>query len=390
MPHDLATRVPSRTLGIALAILLIGAAAIVIGGLIARAHTTEQLREWTDQQSLPTVALIAPQAQGDGGTLDLPGRLEAYYSAPIYARVSGYLKDWKVDIGAPVKAGQVLAEIETPDLDQQILQARADLATAKANADLATITAKRWQSLVATGAVAKQDADEKVGDETAKLAMVKSAQANLDHMLANKEFARIVAPFAGVVTARQTDVGALINAGAGAAGQELFTVSDTRKLRVYVSVPQLYVPDIPQGAKATITVPEQANRHFDATVESSAHAVNAASGSTLMQLGVDNAKGELMPGEFATISFALPHKATLLIVPASAVMFDKAGLRVAVVDADNKVMLKTVTIAQDLGKTIVIGSGLSASDRVVESPPDGVADGDLVRIAGTAQKKAER
>ncbi len=372
--------------GLHLAGLVGGVAAIVIVavGLVTRAHGDAGLKQWTDEQSIPTVALIAPGTQGDAATLDLPGRLEAYSRASLYARVSGYLKSWNVDIGASVKAGQVLAEIETPDVDQELLQARANLASAKANADLAVTTAKRWRSMIATGAVSKQDADEKSGDADAKLALVKSGQANVERLVATKGFARIVAPFDGIVTARNTDVGALINIG-GAAGQELFVVSDTKKLRVYVSVPQTYVPSIPPGTKATITVPEHAGVKYAATVESSSQAVNATSGSTLMQLAVDNANGELLPGGFANVSLDLPRTAAMLSVPASALMFDKSGLRVATVGADDKIKLKNVTIARDLGKTIQLGSGLEPGDRVIESPPDGISDGDIVRIAEPAK-----
>jgi RND family efflux transporter MFP subunit len=377
-----------RKLRIAGIVALAIALAIVVNGLVTRASGNARLREWTDTQAVPTVAVVAPAAQGDAGTLDLPGRLEAYSRAPLYARVSGYLKSWKADIGTPVKGGQLLAEIEAPDLDQQLLQAKADLATAQANAALAGTTAKRWQSMLGTDSVSKQEVDEKTGDYSAKQAMVKAAQANVDRIQALEGFTRIVAPFDGIVTARNTDVGALINVG-GAVGQELFVVSDTKKLRVYVSVPQTYVPSIPPGTKASITVPEHPGKKYTATVESSSQSVNVGSGSTLMQLGVDNANGELLPGGFAQVSLDLPTNANVLNVPASALLFDASGLRVATVGADNTVVLKKVTIARDLGKVIEIGSGLAANDRVIESPPDGVADGDLVHIAQPAAKKQE-
>lgn len=356
------------------------AVVVVTIGLVTRARGDAHLREWTDAQAIPTVAIVEPGAQADAATLDLPGRFEAYSRASLYARVSGYLKSWKVDIGAPVKAGELLAEIETPDLDQQILQAKADLVSAQANATLAASTAKRWTSMLTSNYVSRQDVDEKTGDLATKQALVKAAQANVDHMQALKGFTRIVAPFDGVITARQTDVGALINVGGGA-GQELFVVSDTRKLRVYVSVPQNYVPSIPPGTKATITAPEHPGRTYMATVESSSQAVNATSGTTLMQLAVDNANGELLPGGFADVSLDLPRNGGSLNIPASALMFDKGGLRIATVGTDNKVVLKTVTIKRDLGKLIELGSGLATGDRVIESPPDGVADGDVVRIA---------
>jgi len=388
MQSDVAPNISRRKLRIAGIVGVILAAALVIIGIVTRASGNARLREWTDEQAVPTVSVSTPSAQGDGAALELPGRLEAYSRAPLYARVSGYLKSWTVDIGAQVKAGQLLAEIETPDLDQQLLQAKADLATAQANAALAGTTAKRWQSMQGTDSVSKQEVDEKVGDSNAKQAMVNAAKANLDRIQALKGFTRITAPFDGTVTARQTDVGALINVGGGV-GQELFVVSDTKKLRVYVSVPQNYVPMIPNGTKATITVPEHPGKTYTAMVESSSQAVNVASGTTLMQLGVDNANAELMPGGFANVSLDLPRNDVALNIPASALMFDKSGLRVATVSADNKIVLKTVTIQRDLGSVIQLGSGLDPTDRVVESPPDGVANGDIVRVAEAKEKAGE-
>jgi RND family efflux transporter MFP subunit len=365
--------------GITLAVL---ALLVVAVGVTSRASDAAALKERAEASAIPTVVLIPPgRSAGTAGSLDLPGRLEAQSRASIYARVSGYLKSWKVDIGAPVKAGQLLAEIETPDLDQQLLQAKADLASAQANASLAAATSKRWQSLLASDSVSRQEAEEKTNDLATKQAMVNAAQANLDRYVATKGFTRIVAPFDGTVTARSTDVGALINAGSGGAGQELFVVSDTRKLRAYVSVPQNYVALVQRGAKARLTVPEHPGRTYTATVESMAQAVNSGSGAMLIQLAVDNTKGELLPGGFANISLDLPRNAQALSIPPSALIFDKSGLRVATVDAANKVKLKTVTIARDYGKTIELASGLSPEDKVIESPPDGVAEGDPVRIA---------
>jgi len=386
MPPD--TSVPNgglrqlRLAGIVAAVIVL---IIVVAGLSLRASDNEQLRNWTEEQAIPSVVIIKPGKQGDTPTLDLPGRLEAYSRASLYARVSGYLKSWKVDIGTPVKAGQLLAEIEAPDLDQQLLQGKADLASARANASLAEITAARWQLLVKQNYVSKQAADEKTGDFMAKQALANSAQANLDRLQALKNFTRIVAPFDGLVTARGTDIGALINVGSGV-GLELFEVSKTDTLRVYVNVPQTYVPSIPPGTKARIMVPERPGKVYAAAVAASAQAVNIASGATLMQILVDNANGELLPGAFANISFDLPHNFEVLSIPASALMFDKAGLRVATVGPDSRVILKAVTIMRDLGKLIELSSGLAADDRVIETPPAGIAEGDLVRIADTPKK----
>jgi RND family efflux transporter MFP subunit len=387
MPHDPAPSAISRSkLRVAGIILVVVAAAVAVTGIATRAADNTRLRERADAQSVPTVAVIAPGNSGDAGALELPGRLEAYSRASIYARVSGYLKSWKADIGTPVKAGQLLAEIETPDLDQQLLQAKADLASAKANAALAGTTAKRWQSMLGSDSVSRQEADEKTGDAATKDAMVNAAQANVDRVLALKSYTRIVAPFDGIVTSRNTDVGALINAGSGT-GPELFTVSDVRKLRVYVSVPQSYTSIVKVGAKAVLTVPEHPGRSYSATIESSSGAVNVASGSMLIQLAVNNAAGELLPGSFANVSLEQPRTVGGLSIPPSALLFDKSGLRVATVGADDKVLLKRVTISRDLGKVIELGSGIGPNDRVIETPPDGIADGDVVRIAKADEKK---
>ncbi len=373
---------PSRR-GVRLAgvIALVVIVVVVILGLATRVFEAKHLKTWTDEQNVPTVNVATPEQKGAGTPLQLPGRIEAYTQAPMYARVSGYLKSWKVDIGGKVKAGQLLAEIETPDLDQQLLQAKADLASAQANESLAATTAKRWQAMLASDSVAKQEVDEKTGDYTAKRALANAAKANVDRIEATKSYARIVAPFDGVVTARNTDVGALINEGSSGAAQPLFVVSDVSKLRVYVQVPQAFVPSIPAGATAQLTVPEYPGRTFTAKVDASAQAVNASSGSTLLQLSVDNADGKLMPGSFTNVQFKLDANAAGLRVPASALIFNASGLHLATVGSDNKVTFKTVTIQHDYGKTVEIGSGISANDRVIDSPPDGLVDGDQVKIS---------
>jgi len=379
---------PRRGLRLTGIVFAIVAVVIVATGLYSRASGNARLREWTDAQSIPVVAVAPPASGANSGALELPGRLEAYSRAPIYARVSGYLKSWKYDIGARVKAGQVLAEIETPDLDQQLQQARADLNTAQANEKLAEVTAERWEKILKSNAVSKQDVDEKVSDLAAKRAAVASAKANVDRYVAMKGFTNIVAPFDGVVTARNTDVGALINAGT-AAGLELFVISDTHKLRAYVNVPQAYVRNIQPGTKAELTVPEHPEKSYAATIETSSQAVTASSGTTLMQLVVDNSADELLPGSYANARLQLPSNAEALSIPASALIFDAKGLSVATVGGDNRVTVKRVTIARDLGSKIEIASGLGANDRVIQNPPDGIATGAEVRIAGSTAKAAE-
>jgi RND family efflux transporter MFP subunit len=362
------------------ALLAVAIAALVVGGgIAARASTSKHLRQWTAAHALPVVTVVEPVRASSSTVLALPGRLEAYSRAPIYARVNGYLKTWKVDIGASVEAGQLLADIEAPELDQQLSQAKADLLTAQANAALANTTATRWQQLITTDAVSRQDVDMKNGDFAAKTAIAKAAQANVHRLEVMEGFKRIAAPFNGTVTARSTDVGALINAGSGK-GLELFVVSDTHKLRLYVNVPQSYAAQITTGTRAQMMVPERPGQTFAATVQTTAQSVDPASGSTLVELVVNNETGELVPGAFANVKFDLPAASVSLSVPASALIVDSSGVRVATLGPDNRVALQPVAIARDLGAVIEISSGLAATDRVIDSPPDGIAKGDPVRI----------
>jgi membrane fusion protein, multidrug efflux system len=378
-----------RGLGIFGMLAVIVLIVVVITGIRSREEASAKLREWTDDQAVPTVAVALPDAKAGSPTIDLPGRMEAYSRAPIFARVSGYLKSWSADIGARVKAGQVIAEIEAPDLDQQLLQARADLASQKASAKLSEATLNRRKTLIASNFVSMQEIDERTADLSNKEANVKAGQANVERLEALAGYKQISAPFDGVVTSRDTDVGALINAGGGS-GPAMFTISDIGKLRVYVNVPQNYVPAVKIGAKAVIVVPEYPNRTFLATVEASAQAVDVSSGTTRMQLGLDNSKGELMPGGYASVKLNLQRDSIPLQIPSSALIFNQSGLRVATVGPDDKVLFKTVTIARDLGRTIELASGLAQEDRVITAPPDGIADGDQVRIAGAKGSKPEK
>lgn len=359
-------------------ILVVGVAAFGIG---IRSAQGSRLKDLTEAQAVPNVAVIAPSRVENQTGFDLPGRLEAFIRAPIYARVPGYLKSWKHDIGSKVKAGELLAEIDTPDLDQQLMQARAALAAAQANAKLSEISAKRWQSLSETDAVSKQDVDQRNFTYDANLAQVKAAEANVDQLVAEEGFKRLTAPFDGVVTARETDIGQLINVGS-AGGVELFVVSDTAKLRAYVNVPQNYVPNVPAGTKAIIRVPEHPDKTYYGTVEASAGAVVPSSGTTLMQIIVENASGELMPGGYASIHLQAPTMVNAMSVPSSALIFDAKGLSVATVDGNNKVQLKPVTLNRDLGAVVEIATGLLANDQVIENPPDGIANGDVVHLIG--------
>lgn len=374
-------KVAPRKLGMVGVAVACVAAFAVTTGIMSREKSSADLRTWTDEQAVPTVAVIAPSATVLNPTLELPGRLEAYSRAPIYARVSGYVKGWYVDIGAKVKAGQLLADIEAPDLDQQLIQARADLASQQASAELSAATLERRKTLLSSNFVSKQEIDERTADLANKRAAVKSGEANVNRLEALTGFKKIVAPFDGVVTARNTDVGALINAGAST-GPAMFVVSDITKLRVYVDVPQSYVPMIRMGAKADITMPGYADRTFSATVETSSQSVDASTGTTRMQLALDNPDGQLMPGSYANVRMSLDRGTAPLHIPASALIFNQDGLRVATVSAEDRIVFKPVVIARDLGRNIELASGLSANDRVVIAPPDGIVDGDKVRVAG--------
>jgi RND family efflux transporter MFP subunit len=385
MSTDITSRGRRRRTQLWLAAGLVGAGAVVAGGLLTRHSQAEQLAQSAAARAVPTVTLVAPK-EAAAAPLELPARIEAWSRAPIYARVPGYLARWNVDIGAPVKAGQVLAEIETPDLDQDLRQAQAQLAVAKNSLALADSTAKRWRELVGQNAVSRQEADEKQGDFTSKQANVQALSASVERQQALKRYTRLVAPFDGVVTARNTDVGALVNAGSSsnAAGTELFVVSDLRRLRVYAQVPQRQVAAIHPGSKARLSVPERPGHEYTATVQSLAQAISAGSGTMLVQLAVDNPGGELLPGAYATVRFDLPGSADGVTLPPGALIIGRNGTQVATLTADDRVKLKAVAIARDLGNAIQVADGVTRADRIIDSPPDGIADGDRVRVAGTA------
>src|SRR3984885_3152462 len=379
--------VSRRRLGIFGVVAVIAGLLLVVTGIRAREDSSVKLKEWTDNQAVPSVAVVLPDPKALQATIDLPGRLEAYNRAPLFARVRGYLKNWTADIGARVKAGDVIAEIEAPDLDQQLLQARADLANQQASAKLSEVTLGRRRTLIPQNFVSMQEIDERTADLSNKNAAVNSNQANVERLEALSGYKKITVPFDGIVTARNTDWGALINAGGGA-GPPMFIISDIKKLRVYVNVPQNYVPSVKIGAKARIAVPEYPTRTFEATVEASAQAVDVTSGTTQMQLGLDNSAGELMPGGFANVKLVLQRDGVPLHIPASALIFDQKGLRVATGTPDNKILFKPVAIARDLGRDIELAGGITVEDRVISTPPDGIVDGDPVRVVSTKGRPA--
>jgi multidrug efflux system membrane fusion protein len=368
---------PAAIVGIVVVVL------VVAVGLIGRALASRDLGAWTAEAAIPTVSVIRASGAQGAQPLVLPSQVQAYFDSPIHARVSGYLKGWYDDIGAHVKAGQLLALIDTPDLDQQLEQAKADLATAQANQQLAKVTADRWNNLLAQDAVSKQDTADKNGDLAAKTALARAAKANVDRLDALESFKRITAPFDGVVTARTTDIGDLITVGAvGDPG--LFTVADTHRMRIYVSVPQAYAAQVHAGQVVQVTVPEYPGRIFNATLTSTSGAIGAQSGALTAELQIDNADGALKPGDYAQVTFDLPGQAGAMRLPASALIFKHDGMNVAVVGPGDHVILKHVIVGQDLGTDVELSAGIAPGDRVIDNPPDSIAAGELVRIAAPA------
>jgi len=354
------------------------AGAIAIGGTAMRLYNERMAANWSLDQDVRTVQLIKLSGT-KSGALILPGDVQSWTNAQIYARVSGYMKKWYVDIGTPVKAGQLLAELETPDLDGQVAQGRADLNTALANQKLSAVTAKRWDALLAQGAVARQDADAKDSDLAAKTAIVESARANVARLEAMESFKRLLAPVDGIVTTRAVDVGSLVLVGTPGA-TPLFTVSDQKKLRIYVRLPQTDSAAMQPGMTATFTVPELPGREFTATLAANANAVASASGTQLLQFQADNTQGLIRPGSYAEVHFNLPSGKGAVHVPATALMFRDQGPVVATVDAANHVRIKVISISRDMGTFVEAGSGLSLDDRVIDNPPDSIREGDPVRI----------
>jgi RND family efflux transporter MFP subunit len=364
-------------------VVLIAAAAAAAYGILTRQAAERDLTSWTDEQAVPTVSVAHPLTASADRTLILPGDVQAFYEAPIYARVSGYLQEWKQDIGARVKTAQLLATIDTPDLDQELAQAKADLASAQANAALADLTTKRWHSLLASNSVSVQAADEKAGSAAATRAMVAAQQAHVDRLLALKAFARLTAPFDGVVTARNTDVGALINAGSSAA-QPLFKVADIHAMRIYVRVPQVYASELSVGMKASLTQPQYPGQTFLAVLDTTSNSVATESRTVLAELLADNKAGKLWPGTYAKVRFDLPADQGVLRVPASALIFRSHGAQLATLGPHDRIVMKSVSIGRNLGSEIEITSGITPDDLVVSTPLDTLENGETVRLASSA------
>jgi RND family efflux transporter MFP subunit len=376
--------------GRALLLLAVVAIALAYSGISGRHRDDEKLNQWTQERAVPPVAVIALQRGGKTRELVLPGNVDAFYTAAIHGQVMGYVQEWRKDIGAQVHQGDVLAVINTPELDERIAVAQSGLAKAKANLALAKVTATRWNSLRASAAVSQQAADEKDSDQRAQAAQVDAAASNVDRLKALKAFANIVAPFDGIVTARNVDVGSLVKAGEND-GQPLFTVADIHQMRIYVPVPETYSAQLQDGMKATLELPEYPDRIFEATIATTSHAIDPKSRTLLVELLADNRDGLLAPGAFARIHFVLPPDANAFRVPASAIMFRNNSAQVAIAQ-DNRIALKKVHILRDLGTEVEIAAGLGQDERIVINPPDSISDGEQVRVtasAGESQKSAD-
>ena len=371
-----------------LAIIIFVAAAVLVTviGLVVRAYEYHQLVNWTDAQELPTVQLAAPLTSTDAHQMTLPGHLEAWISAPIHARVNGYLKSWSKDIGSIVNAGDTLGIIETPELDQQYEQAKAGLVRAQADECLAQVTSKRWQHLLASNSVSKQEADEKSGEAEVAAANVLSAQADVDRLGALESFKHITAPFGGTVTSRSTDIGDLISATSDNSSPALFTVADTSKMRLYVSVPQGYAASIKPGMTVSLSVLEHPGITYKATLMGSSGSINRASGSLLAQFEVPNSQGDLLPGDYAEVHLPVAVNTHIVTVPSTVLIFRGDGPQVALLGPDNRVKLHDVHIGVDLGDALEIDRGLLPTDRIIDHPPDSLMQGDQVHLATAAQE----
>jgi RND family efflux transporter MFP subunit len=359
---------------------LIVVVGVLASGIWTRVKARATLRTETDQMALPTVSVIQPERSAPAQDLVLPASVQPYINAPIFARTNGYLKRWYVDIGAHVKKGQLLAEIETPEVDQQLRQARANLATAQANLALSKITATRYRGLLASNAVAQQDADNATGAFNANRAIVQSNEANVSQLEQLQSFEKIYAPFDGVITIRNTDVGALITSGSsGGPSTELFQIAQPERLRVYVSVPEAYVVAARPGLTASLTFAAFPGRRFQGKLVRTAEAVDPVTRTLLVEIAVPNPSGTLYSGSYAEVHLNVPNSASTYIVPTNALLFRKEGLRVVTVK-NNKAALLPITPGRDFGDRMEVVAGLSANEEIVVNPPDSIVEGESVRV----------
>lgn len=367
-------------LGLLAVVLVIG----IVVGVLSRKASENKLEQTTQHDAVLSVVTVHPAVTGVASEIALPGNTQAFNDTPIYARTSGYLKQWYVDIGAHVRKGQLMAVIETPEIDQQLQVAQANAKSAQADLALANTTSERYQNLLKQDSVSKQETDVAVSGASARLAALQAAEANVRRLQELQSFERVYAPFNGIVTARNTDIGALIDAGSGSAQpRDLFRIASIDRLRVFVPVPEIYAPAIHDGATATLTLDEYPGQAFTGTVARNSSAIDQNSRTLNVEVDVPNAAHKLLPGAYTFVHFKLPQAAQLLSVPANTLLFRAQGTQVGVV-RDGRVHLKSVTIGQDNGSTLQIASGVQASDNVIVNPADSLAEGQLVRLGEAA------
>jgi RND family efflux transporter MFP subunit len=377
-------KTPTLVAGAVLAVL----AVLIYLGIHSRAVAESRLTQRTQEAAIPIVAVVFPKQGAPTQEIVLPGNTQAFSDAPIYARTNGYLKRWYFDIGARVRKGQLLAEIETPEVDQQLLQARADLDTAQANLNIAKITAARWQDLVSTGSVSQQETDQAASNLSAVRATVESSSANVRRLEQLQSFEKVYAPFDGIITARNTDIGALIDAGASAQPRELFHMAAIRTLRLYVAVPEVYSRATRADAPATLTLDEFPGQTFHGTLVRNANSIDIASRTLLVEVDVDNPTGQLLPGAYVFVHLKLPDQTRSVTIPSNTLIFRKEGLQVALV-RNEKVELVPVKISRDYGNSVEIVSGLQPTDAVVLDPSDSLVGGMAVRLSNKTPGEAK-
>jgi RND family efflux transporter MFP subunit len=371
-------------------LLTAAAAAVLMAGIvlsygfIGRAQSKQEVVDWTNTHAIPTVALAGLIPGSAHQTLTLPGNIQPFNRAAIFARVNGYVKSWDHDIGSPVKAGQVLASIDAPDLDQQLGQAKATLASVRANHQIASLTANRNNILLQKQIVAQQLADQTDADAKAKEAVVDANEANVRQLEAMQSFKTLAAPFDGVVTARNVELGMLINSGGS--GQPLFEVSDLHRVRIYVQVPQSFTAGLTVGMKATFEMPQYPGARFEATLSHISKSINQNSHSMQVELQADNAAGKFFGGSYCNVHFEIPTDANLVKVPSTALITGNQGTQIATLDSNDKVVLRSVQLGRDLGDSVEVVAGLSPADRIINNPPETLAAGDAVRVAQAASQ----
>jgi RND family efflux transporter MFP subunit len=380
-----ATRKPELRTSLVIVVLCLlfaaGIAALVYSGILSRTASATALARETHEDAVLAVTVVHPKFGGAEEEIVLPGNTQAFTDSPIWARTAGYLKKWYVDIGARVKAGQLLAEIEAPELDHQLQQAKADLETTQANLKLSQSTADRWQFLLKTESVSRQETDEKIGDLSARRAMVDASASALHRLEDLQAYEKVMAPFDGVITARNTDVGALIDAGANSPGKELFHLAATNQLRVFVNVPEVFNRAAVSGAHANLQLSEFPGRNFTGTLVRNANSIDTASRTLLVEVDVDNPTGELLPGAYVLVHLKLPGKTSHgYTIPVNTMLFRSEGLRVGVV-RDGRAQLVPITVGRDYGSEVEVVSGLSPRDQIIANPPDSLISGESVRIA---------